>query len=84
LVGRQALLRRRTVLFAVAATFFAVATFVLAGLTFSGRLGFARPLLVVLFVLPLLALVAVVLAVVNGVRAGRAGTEAVTPGADGR
>jgi len=73
-VERQALLRRRAVLFTVVAAFFGVATFVLAGLTFSDRLGFARPLLVVLFVLPLVALVAVVLAVVNGVRAGRAGT----------
>lgn len=69
---RAASLRRRTILFVVVTVVFGVGTFVLAGLTFSGRLGFAHPLLVVLFVLPLVALVALVLAVVSGVQASRA------------
>ena len=69
---RAASLWRRTILLVVVSGVFGVATFVLAGFTFSGRLGFAHPLLVVLFALPIVALVALVLAVVSGLQAGRA------------
>jgi len=69
---RAASLRRRTILLVLIAAVFGVGTFVLAELTFSGRLGFAHPLLVVLFVLPVVALIAAVLAIVSGVRASRA------------
>ena len=65
-------LRRRTSRFGIIAAVSGVGTFVLAGLTFSGRLGFAHLLLVVLFVLPLIALVALVLAVVSGLQASKA------------
>lgn len=68
---RAALLRRRTIVYVVVAAVFGIGTFVLAELTFSGRLGFAHLLLVVLFVLPLIALVALVLAIVSGVQASR-------------
>lgn len=68
---QTASLRRRTISYVVIAAVVGVGTFVLAGLTFSGRLGFAHLLLVVLFVLPLVALVALVLAIVSGVQASR-------------
>ena len=69
---RAASLRRRTILLVLIAAVFGAGTFALAGLTFSGRLGFAHPLLVVLFVLPVVALIAAVLAIVSGVQASRA------------
>ena len=72
---RAATLRNRTVVFAVISAAFGIGTFFLAGVTFSGRLGFAHLLLVVLFVLPIIALVALVLAVVSGVQASRARTQ---------
>lgn len=72
---RAAPLRRRTSCFGILAAVFGVGTFVLAGLTFSGRLGFVHLLLVVLFVLPLIALVALVLAIVSSVQASRAGAQ---------
>lgn len=68
---RAATQRRRTVLLVIVSAVFGAGTFVLAGLTFSGRLGFAHPLLVVLFVLPIVALVALVLAVISGVQTSR-------------